>query len=87
MLIDVGGQTLNLAFNTCFFAILLVTLLALILWRLLGAARFSYRLRGLFLPVAGDIDWLISVQGMVYADSFGFDAQFEIDIAGKIASF
>ncbi len=51
MLIDVGDPTLNLALNACFFAILLVTLLALIPWRRLGAERFSYRLRWLVFPL------------------------------------
>lgn len=38
-------------------------------------------------PTEGDIDWLISVHGSTYARQFGFDAQFEIDIARKVASF
>jgi len=38
-------------------------------------------------PAPGDIGWLISAHGSVYARQFDFDAQFEVDIAGKVAAF
>ena len=51
MLIDAGDPVLNIALNGCFFAITLLTLIAIVPWRVLGAARFSRLLHWLFLPV------------------------------------
>jgi len=51
MLIDVGEPILNIALNGCFFAITLLTLIAIVPWRALGAARVSRLLHWLFLPV------------------------------------
>lgn len=38
-------------------------------------------------PVPGDIGWLISMHGALYEAQFNFDAQFERDIANKVARF
>jgi len=38
-------------------------------------------------PNSGDIGWIISMYGKVYAEEFGFDRQFELDIARKVVSF
>lgn len=38
-------------------------------------------------PSPGDIGWLISVHGQVYAEQFNFDSKFEIDIAKKVITF
>lgn len=38
-------------------------------------------------PMPGDIGWLISMHGKLYAEQFGFDANFERDIARKVVSF
>lgn len=38
-------------------------------------------------PVVGDIGWLIANHGRLYSKQFGFDSQFEIDIARKVVSF
>jgi len=38
-------------------------------------------------PVPGDIGWLISAHGRLYAKQFGFDSQFELDIAQKVVAF
>lgn len=35
----------------------------------------------------GDLGWIISMHGSVYAQQFGFDINFEADIADKVASF
>lgn len=39
------------------------------------------RLRG---PKPGDIGWVISMHGAIYAEEFQFNASFELDIARKI---
>lgn len=51
MLINVDDHVLNIALNGCFYAITLLTLIAIVPWRALGAARFSRLLHWLFLPV------------------------------------
>jgi len=38
-------------------------------------------------PIPGDIGWLISQHGRLYAEQFQFDLDFEIDIAKKVLSF
>lgn len=38
-------------------------------------------------PIPGDIGWLISLHGKIYADQFNFDLNFEIDIAKKTLLF
>ena len=38
-------------------------------------------------PTCGDIGWLIGTHGSSYAREFGFDQQFEIDIARKVVDF
>lgn len=38
-------------------------------------------------PIPGDIGWLISTHGRLYAKQFGFDQQFELDIAQKVVEF
>lgn len=38
-------------------------------------------------PVPGDIGWLISSHGELYAEQFHFDANFEVDIAKKVLGF
>lgn len=38
-------------------------------------------------PVPGDIGWLISQHGTLYAKQFNFDSNFETDIAKKVLSF
>lgn len=38
-------------------------------------------------PVPGDIGWLISIHGELYAEQFNFDSNFEIDIAKKLIGF
>jgi ribosomal protein S18 acetylase RimI-like enzyme len=38
-------------------------------------------------PIPGDIGWLISMHGKLYAEQFLFDSKFEIDIARKVLSF
>lgn len=38
-------------------------------------------------PVPGDIGWLISQHGKLYAEQFKFDSHFERDIAKKVLSF
>lgn len=38
-------------------------------------------------PIPGDIGWLISHHGKLYAEQFNFDADFERDIAKKVVSF
>jgi ribosomal protein S18 acetylase RimI-like enzyme len=38
-------------------------------------------------PIPGDIGWLISQHGRLYAEQFNFDSDFERDIAKKVASF
>lgn len=38
-------------------------------------------------PIPGDIGWLISTHGKVYAEQFEFDANFERDIAKKAIEF
>ncbi|KGO33710.1 GNAT family acetyltransferase [Desulfobulbus sp. Tol-SR] len=38
-------------------------------------------------PIPGDIGWLISLHGKLYAEQFKFDSNFERDIAKKVLSF
>lgn len=38
-------------------------------------------------PIPGDIGWLISIHGKLYAEQFGFDSNFERDIAKKVIAF
>jgi ribosomal protein S18 acetylase RimI-like enzyme len=38
-------------------------------------------------PVPGDIGWLISTHGRLYAEEFGLDGDFERDIAKKVLAF
>lgn len=38
-------------------------------------------------PIPGDIGWLVSVHGELYAEQFKFDSNFEIDIAKKVVGF
>lgn len=38
-------------------------------------------------PVPGDIGWLISIHGELYAEQFNFDLNFEIDITKKVVGF
>lgn len=38
-------------------------------------------------PIPGDIGWLISSHGSVYADQYSFNADFELDIAKKVVEF
>jgi len=38
-------------------------------------------------PSPGDIGWLISTHGQLYAEQFNFDQKFEIDIAKKVITF
>lgn len=38
-------------------------------------------------PIPGDIGWLISMHGKLYAEQFGFDSNFESDIAKKVIGF
>jgi len=38
-------------------------------------------------PVPGDIGWMISMHGTLYAEQFKFDTRFERDIAYKVARF
>lgn len=38
-------------------------------------------------PIPGDIGWLISMHGKLYAEQFKFDSNFERDIAKKVISF
>jgi ribosomal protein S18 acetylase RimI-like enzyme len=38
-------------------------------------------------PVPGDIGWLISIHGELYAEQFNFDSNFEVDIAKKVVGF
>jgi len=38
-------------------------------------------------PVPGDIGWLISAHGRIYAQQYGFDRNFELDIARKVLFF
>lgn len=38
-------------------------------------------------PIPGDIGWLISMHGKLYAEQFEFDSNFERDIAKKIIAF
>lgn len=38
-------------------------------------------------PAPGDIGWLISVHGELYAEQFSFDSNFEMDIAKKALGF
>lgn len=38
-------------------------------------------------PVPGDIGWLISMHGKLYAEQFDFDSNFERDIAKKVIAF
>lgn len=38
-------------------------------------------------PRPGDIGWLISVHGKLYAEQFAFDSGFEKDIAKKVVAF
>lgn len=38
-------------------------------------------------PSPGDIGWLISTHGQLYAEQFNFDQKFEIDIAKKVIAF
>lgn len=38
-------------------------------------------------PLPGDIGWLISVHGKLYAEQFHFDSGFERDIARKVVAF
>lgn len=38
-------------------------------------------------PIPGDIGWLISQHGKLYAEQFNFDPDFERDIAKKVVSF
>lgn len=38
-------------------------------------------------PLPGDIGWLISMHGQLYAEQFNFNSEFEKDIAGKVLSF
>lgn len=38
-------------------------------------------------PVPGDIGWLISMHGKLYAEQFEFDSNFERDIAKKVIAF
>ncbi len=38
-------------------------------------------------PEPGDLGWLISAHGRIYAQQYGFDRDFEMDIARKVLSF
>ncbi|GAB3550376.1 GNAT family N-acetyltransferase [Noviherbaspirillum agri] len=38
-------------------------------------------------PIPGDIGWLISLHGKLYAEQFHFDSSFERDIAKKVVEF
>lgn len=38
-------------------------------------------------PIPGDIGWLISMHGKLYAEQFEFDSNFESDIAKKVIAF
>lgn len=38
-------------------------------------------------PLPGDIGWLISMHGKLYAEQFGLDSDFESDIARKVIAF
>jgi ribosomal protein S18 acetylase RimI-like enzyme len=38
-------------------------------------------------PSPGDIGWLISIHGKLYAEQFNFDSNFEIAIAKKVLTF
>ncbi len=38
-------------------------------------------------PSPGDIGWLISIHGQLYAEQFNFDSKFEMDIAKKVINF
>jgi ribosomal protein S18 acetylase RimI-like enzyme len=38
-------------------------------------------------PIPGDVGWLISLHGKIYAEQFEFDSSFERDIARKVLSF
>ncbi|BAL25658.1 GNAT family N-acetyltransferase [Azoarcus sp. KH32C] len=38
-------------------------------------------------PIPGDIGWLISMHGRIYAEQFEFDSNFERDIAKKVMAF
>ena len=38
-------------------------------------------------PIPGDIGWLISIHGKLYAEQFEFDSNFERDIAKKVIAF
>ncbi|MFC5695218.1 GNAT family N-acetyltransferase [Pseudomonas sp. GCM10022186] len=38
-------------------------------------------------PIPGDIGWLISTHGRLYAEQFEFDSNFEKDIAKKVIAF
>ncbi|HEY0844874.1 MAG TPA: GNAT family N-acetyltransferase [Noviherbaspirillum sp.] len=38
-------------------------------------------------PIPGDIGWLISIHGKLYAEQFEFDSNFEKDIARKLIAF
>ena len=38
-------------------------------------------------PIPGDIGWLISMHGKLYAEQFEFDSNFERDIAKKVIAF
>jgi hypothetical protein len=53
MLIDVGDPVRNLILNGCFYSIAILSLVAVVPWRFLGAGGMSRRLRWLFVPVLG----------------------------------
>lgn len=38
-------------------------------------------------PTPGDIGWVISMHGKIYAQDFQFESQFELDIARKLVLF
>ena len=71
MLFDVGDPTRNLALSACFFAILALTVAAVVPWRALGAARLSRLLRWLFLPalaLAATYEWLMPARFDIRVD-------------------
>jgi len=51
LLIDVQDPILNLVLNTCFLVIILLTVIALVPWKAVGADRVSRGLRWLAIPV------------------------------------
>jgi DNA-binding MarR family transcriptional regulator/GNAT superfamily N-acetyltransferase len=55
--------------------------------RLLGARRDERAPYVLRPPVPGDMGWVVSRHGALYAQEYGFDARFEALVAGIVAKF